>query len=192
MFFLHPKCVHFTHWQIKDISISRISAVTWTIFQNCRREYMGDGLSEHAIIFRPLCCMWLLLLNLDLWYKTLFLHSSTVKKMTELKSRGVKMLPSKDNQHKISVRKYQPRILHSPAAKSAICCELIKGHPRSIFYLGKIFFIWRCVYKDTQMSCDKNANDCRQSYIRKLTLSQQSPRHIRALFFCVFIFYATQ
>ncbi|MEQ2185940.1 CUB and sushi domain-containing protein 2, partial [Xenoophorus captivus] len=28
-----------------------------------------------------------------------------VKKMTELKSRGVKMLPSKDNHHKISVCK---------------------------------------------------------------------------------------
>lgn len=53
--------------------------------------------------------MWVFLLNFDLWYKTLSLHSSTVKKMTELKSRGVKMLPSKDNQHKISVRKYQPK-----------------------------------------------------------------------------------
>ena len=30
---------------------------------------------------------------------------SAVKKMTELKSRGVKMLPSKDNHHKISVCK---------------------------------------------------------------------------------------
>lgn len=70
---------------------------------------MADRLSERTIIFRPLWYMWVFLLNFDLWYKTLSLHSSTVKKMTELKSRGVKMLPSKDNQHKISVRKYQPK-----------------------------------------------------------------------------------
>lgn len=44
--------------------------------------------------------------------------SPTVKKMTELKSRGVKMLPSKDNQHKISVCKSLiPAAFHIPAGK---------------------------------------------------------------------------
>lgn len=42
--------------------------------------------------------------------QSLFYVFSTVKKMTELKSRGVKMLPSKDNHHKISVCKLQPLI----------------------------------------------------------------------------------
>lgn len=44
--------------------------------------------------------------------------SPTVKKMTELKSRGVKMLPSKDNQHKISVCKSLiPAAFHIPSEK---------------------------------------------------------------------------
>lgn len=68
-------------------------------------------------IFRPLWHMWVLFVYFGLSYKALSLHSSTVKKMTELKSRGVKMLPSKDNQHKISVCKCQPQILHNPANK---------------------------------------------------------------------------
>lgn len=62
--------------------------------------------------------------------------------MTELKSRGVKMLPSKDNQHKISVRKYHPRILHSPANEGSKKCNMLwadKGAPNiSIFSLRKI------------------------------------------------------
>lgn len=44
--------------------------------------------------------------------QSLFYVFSTVKKMTELKSRGVKMLPSKDNHHKISVCKLQPLIFY--------------------------------------------------------------------------------
>lgn len=45
--------------------------------------------------------------------------------MTELKSRGVKMLPSKDNQHKISVRKYQPPILNGPANECSKECNML-------------------------------------------------------------------
>lgn len=70
--------------------------------------------------------------------------------MTELKSRGVKMLPSKDNQHKISVRKYQPGILHSPAnegSKNRHVLWVDKGVARinMFFFSRENVFIWRGV-----------------------------------------------
>lgn len=97
--------------------------------------------------------------------------------MTELKSRGVKMLPSKDNQHKISVCKYQPRILHSPANEGSKNRHVLrdKGVPRinMLFFSQENAFFWRGVQNDAQTSCDKNANDCRQSY-KGSWLSQQN------------------
>lgn len=60
-----------------------------------------------ADILPLLRCVGVIIALPDVLKSLSALLSSTVKKMTELKSRGVKMLPSKDNHHKISVCKLQ-------------------------------------------------------------------------------------
>lgn len=119
------------------------------------------------------CYLWVLFLPFDLPYATLFLRSSTVKKMTELKSRGVKMLPSKDNQHKISVCECQPQILHGPANKYLEKCNMQwvdKGKLKNQYFPVRIPLLLEDVRTSAQMSCDRNANTCRLSYIRKQIL----------------------
>lgn len=93
--------------------------------------------------------------------------------MTELKSRGVKMLPSKDNQHKISVCKCQPQILHSPASKYLEKCNMLwvdKGELKNQYFPVGIALLLEDVRTSAQMSCDRNANTCRLSYITKRIL----------------------
>lgn len=144
-FFLHLKQINFSYCQGQDISISGMLASCYSNSLPKLPPWIGGGrilrISNMATAISPTnipatptgcgwnicgCCyLWVLLLPFDLSYTTLFLRSSTVKKMTELKSRGVKMLPSKDNQHKISVCKCQPQILHSPANKYLEKCNML-------------------------------------------------------------------
>lgn len=99
-------------WSVSNFSVlTAFSCIIVLIALSKLLEW--EWVMVYDTVFAVYCIVWVSLSHLPSSYSFFALISSTVKKMTELKSRGVKMLPSKDNHHKISVCKSQPLIILS-------------------------------------------------------------------------------